>query len=59
MKKLGLAILAFGVVFTGHAEELGLEDGESTQKFETVENKAFKPGEKLVYRLFLLSRDHN
>lgn len=51
MKKLGLALFALGAVFMSHAEEVGLEDGESTKKFEKVENGAFKPGEKLIYRL--------
>jgi hypothetical protein len=49
MKKLTLAFLALGALFTSHATEL--EEGDSNNKFKPVENKAFKPGEKLVYRL--------
>lgn len=49
MKKLTLAILALGAIFTSHATDL--EDGDSKKEFEVVENNAFKPGEKLVYRL--------
>ena len=49
MKKLALALLALGAVFTSHANEL--EEGDSKNDFKVVENKAFKPGEKLVYRL--------
>ncbi|NOQ75543.1 MAG: DUF3108 domain-containing protein [Crocinitomix sp.] len=49
MKKLALALLALGAVFTSHATEL--EEGDSKNEFKAIENKAFKPGEKLVYRL--------
>lgn len=51
MKKIGLVVMAFAAIFTGHANELGIEEGESNKTFEKVENRAFKPGEKLVYRL--------
>ena len=51
MKKIGLVIMAFAAIFASHANDLGIEEGESNKTFDKVENNAFKPGEKLIYRL--------
>lgn len=51
MKKLGLAFLALTAILASHANEIGLEDGNGKVDFKKVENSAFKPGEKLIYRL--------
>ncbi len=51
MKKLGITIIALAALFASHAAEVELENDATTVPFKKVENKAFKPGEKLVYRL--------
>jgi hypothetical protein len=51
MKNLGLAVMT--LLFTNFVfgNELGVEDAQSDKVFKKIPNKAFKPGEKLVYRL--------
>ena len=49
MKNIGLAILAMSAIFAGHAVEA--DDEVDKDAFKTVNQKAFKPGEKLIYRL--------
>lgn len=49
MKNIGLAILAMSAIFAGHGVEA--DDEVDKDAFKTVNQKAFKPGEKLIYRL--------
>lgn len=51
MKKIGLALMGIAAIFASHANEIGQEDGDGNVTFKKVENSAFKPGEKLIYRL--------
>ena len=56
MKKIGIALLACAAIFSSQAEETRIEeaitgDNLNGVEFKKIENKAFKPGEKLVYRL--------
>lgn len=51
MKKLALAFMALGAIFTSHANGTVPGDEIAAGTFKKVENKAFKPGEKLIYRL--------
>lgn len=51
MKKLTLTMMALAALFASHAKEIEIEEDGTTTPFKKIENKAFKPGEKLVYRL--------
>ncbi len=51
MKNLGITLIVLISAFTIHAKEITFEDGERQMNFKRVENNAFQPGEKLIYRL--------
>ena len=51
MKKLIILCLAFSFNYTFANDTESLEDGTSTDNFQSVHNTAFEPGEKLTYRL--------
>lgn len=51
MKKLSMAVLAIAAFFVSHGMETLPGDEIAAGTFKKVENKAFKPGEKLIYRL--------
>lgn len=51
MKKITLTMMALVALFVCHAEEIDGEEDISTVPFKKIDNKAFKPGEKLIYRL--------
>lgn len=50
MKKFGLAIAAIGLAFFARSESGDPIEEGNFKEFDVVENNAFKPGEKLVYR---------
>jgi len=51
MKKLGILIAIIGFAFVAKSDPGDLETDQSEKKFKKVKNDAFKPGEKLVYRI--------
>lgn len=51
MKKLLILCLAFSINYTFANDIESLEEGSSADNFNTVNNQAFAPGEKLTYRL--------
>lgn len=51
MKKLLILCLAFSFNYAFANDIENLESGESTENFQSVNNQAFAPGEKLTYRL--------
>ena len=51
MKKLALTLFAAGFILIGKSAAIFFEDGEKMKPFKKVEQKAFKPGEKLRYRM--------
>ena len=50
MKKFGLALIALSLAFFAKSGEGELEPNALMDDFEVIENTAFKPGEKLIYR---------
>ena len=50
MKEFGLAFIALSLAFFAKSGEDQVESNELMDEFNVVENSAFKPGERLVYR---------
>lgn len=52
MKKFVVAIAVMGLMtVTGFSHDEIIDESQETSSFKKVQNKAFKPGEKLIYRL--------
>ncbi len=51
MKKFGLVFAALSLAFFAKSEQGEMEPDNALKEFKVVENTAFKPGERLVYRM--------